>query len=333
MAIGKTNTDTIVTDDQQNIAKTIADLVISLHNPHLITVEDGDIKAPAAMIPWGVDLKDVESLLAPHRPRPKRRRGTASFTDLDSLIAHANRFKGEHSALFAIDDRKAPQLISVINYHQAGFDAQPEFGDHRGHYHFPLSDEWLAWDGKNADAMTQGEFAAFLEDRIGDVLPPPTEAPDKSMAKGNTSPEGERGSKLAELQKLLGGEWAGQSRLLELARSFKVYENSTVKNAINLQTGEVQLQFETEHKDQSGAPLKVPNMFLIGIPVFRLGPVYRMAVRLRYRNQGGKLFWIFQLYRPEAVFDDAFKEGCAYAAKETGLPLFIGKPEFAASQA
>lgn len=328
-----TSTHPVEVQLTDNIAKTVADLVKTLHNPQLVTVTDGATSAPAALIPRGMELQSVEGLLGANRQRPKRRRGTASFTDLDSLIAHANRFKGKDSALFAIDDRKAPQLISVINYHQAGFEGAPEFGDHRGHYHFPLSDEWLAWDGKNADPMTQGEFAAFLEDRIGDVLPPPTEAPDKSMAKGNTSPEGERGSKLAELQKLLGGEWAGQSRLLELARSFKVYENSTVKNAINLQTGEVQLQFETEHKDQSGAPLKVPNMFLIGIPVFRLGPVYRMAVRLRYRNQGGKLFWIFQLYRPEAVFDDAFKEGCAYAAKETGLPLFIGKPESAAGPA
>lgn len=328
-----TSTHPVEVQLTDNIAKTVADLVKTLHNPQMITVTDGIARAPAAVLPRGLAIESVESLLASYRERPRRRRGTASFTDLDSLIAHANRFKGKDSALFAIDDRKAPQLISVINYHQAGFEAPPEFGDHRGHYHFPLSDEWKEWDGMNGALMSQGEFAAFLEDHIGDVLPPPTEAPDRSMAKGNTSPEGERGSKLAELQKLLGGEWAGQSRLLELARSFKVYENSTVKNALNLQTGEVQLQFETEHKDQDGAPLKVPNMFLIGIPVFRLGPVYRMAVRLRYRNQGGKLHWIFQLYRPEAVFDDAFKEGCAYAAKETGLPLFIGKPEGGAGPA
>jgi hypothetical protein len=331
--MAKPTSDPLITGDQSNIAKTIADLMVSLHNPHLITVEDGDIKAPAAMIPWGVDLKDVESLLAPHRQRPKRRRGTASFTDLDSLIAHANRFKGPDSALFAIDDRKAPQIISVINYNQAGFEGAPEFGDHRGHYHFPLSDEWKAWAEVDGKMLDQGEFAEFIEDRIGDVTAAPTEAADPSFARGRTDGEGQRASNLADLQKLLGGTWAGQSTLMEMSKGMKINEGARVKQAVNLQTGEVQVQYETEHRDQDGAPVKVPNMFLIIIPVFHNGPLYRIAVRLRYRLREGRISWAMQMYRPDLVFDDAFKEGCNRAAQATELPLFIGKPEAITSPA
>jgi len=328
-----TSTHPVEVQLTDNIAKTVADLVKTLHNPQLVTVTDGATSAPAALIPRGMELQSVEGMLGSYRERPRRRRGTASFTDLYSLIAHANRFKGEHSALFAIDDRKAPQLISVINYNQAGFDGAPEFGDHRGHYHFPLSDEWKAWDAVNGRMLEQGEFAEFIEDRIGDVTAAPTEAADPSFAKGRSDGEGQRSSNLADLQKLLGGTWAGQSTLMDMSRGMKINEAARVKQATNLQTGEVQVQYETEHKDQDGAPVKVPNMFLIIIPVFHNGPLYRIAVRLRYRLREGRISWAMQMYRPDLVFDDAFKEGCNRAAQATELPLFIGKPEAITSPA
>ncbi|EKE68720.1 DUF2303 family protein [Oceanibaculum indicum] len=328
-----TSTHPVEVQLTDNIAKTVADLVKTLHNPQLVTVTDGATSAPAALIPRGMELQSVEGMLGSYRERPRRRRGTASFTDLDSLIAHANRFKGEHSALFAIDDRKAPQLISVINYNQAGFDGAPEHADHRGHYHFPLSDEWKAWDAVNGRMLEQGEFAEFIEDRIGDVTAAPTEAADPSFAKGRSDGEGQRSSNLADLQKLLGGTWAGQSTLMDMSRGMKINEAARVKQATNLQTGEVQVQYETEHKDQDGAPVKVPNMFLIIIPVFHNGPLYRIAVRLRYRLREGRISWAMQMYRPDLVFDDAFKEGCNRAAQATELPLFIGKPETAGGPA
>lgn len=328
-----TSTHPVEVQLTDNIAKTVADLVKTLHNPQMITVTDGIARAPAAVLPRGLAIESVESLLASYRERPRRRRGTASFTDLDSLIAHANRFKGEHSALFAIDDRKAPQIISVINYNQAGFEGAPEFGDHRGHYHFPLSDEWKAWAEVDGKMLDQGEFAEFIEDRIGDVTAAPTEAADPSFARGRTDGEGQRASNLADLQKLLGGTWAGQSTLMEMSKGMKINEGARVKQAVNLQTGEVQVQYETEHRDQDGAPVKVPNMFLIIIPVFHNGPLYRIAVRLRYRLREGRISWAMQMYRPDLVFDDAFKEGCNRAAQATELPLFIGKPEAITSPA
>jgi hypothetical protein len=74
-------------------------------------------------------------------------------------------------------------------------------------------------------------------------------------------------------------------------------------------------------------PVKVPNLFLIGIPVFEGGPLYRIPVRLRYRLAGGRVTWIVRRYRPEAVFKDAFDEALARIGEATGLPVLRGAPE------
>jgi hypothetical protein len=52
----------------------------------------------------------------------------------------------------------------------------------------------------------------------------------------------------------------------------------------------------------------VPNLFLIAIPLFVNSWVYRIAVRLRYRKNGGKVVWFYQLYRHDLTFQKAFEE-------------------------
>lgn len=266
-----------------------------------------------------------------YRAHPERRSGTAEMLDLSSFIAHANRFKDVDSALFGNNDRSAPSLLAVLDYHErvnipfAALETEPaaqpiapspRFGKHRTFYKFPLSDEWTAWHGHDGKPMGQADFAAFLEDRIGDVIPPPVD-----------DGGGEATDAMSQLGRLLGGSFASPSRLLELSRGMQVHQGEKVRNAVNLSTGEVQVTYEAEHKDAAGAPLKVPNLFLIGIPVFRSGSPYEVAVRLRYRVREGTVAWHYQLYRADKVFDHAFQEAAKQAADETGLPLFIGKPE------
>ena len=96
----------------------------------------------------------------------------------------------------------------------------------------------------------------------------------------------------------------------------------------NLSTGEVQLSWEVEHRDDAGAPLTIPNMFLIGIPIFAYGAPYRIPVRLRYRVAGGgAVKWILQPYRPEVSLKHAFDEAVLKVETETGLAVLQGAPE------
>lgn len=76
-----------------------------------------------------------------------------------------------------------------------------------------------------------------------------------------------------------------------------------------------------------GAPLAIPFAFLLAIPVFRSGAVYQVPARLRYRVRDAGVTWSFNLYRPERCLDDAFREACERAQKETSLSLFLGSPE------
>lgn len=250
------------------------------------------------------------------RDKPRFRHGTAAMLTLDSLIEHANRFKDADSALFANDDRKAPSITSVLDYHPQGAISSPRFGRHRATFNFPLSDEWKAWTESNKTVMKMATFAEFVEDRIIDIL---------YLIPG----EDELSDDLTKFISAGGGEAviATPQRLVELSRGLKVNEESVVKEVVNLNSGEGQILFESQHTNGSGQPLRVPSLFLIAIPVFRNGPLYRMAARLRYRKTvEGIVFW-YDLWRADRVFDHAFAEGCERACVETELPIFFGKPE------
>lgn len=292
-------------------ADAVAEIARVGHAPVVVSVPRGTADTAAVLLaPEGMKAHDVTAHLDKYMPRPRRRKGTAEVGDLESFIAHASRFADADSALFASADPKHPSLTAVLDYHEKQASGGPRFGEHRTHYDFPLSEEWQAWTGRDDHPMLQSEFASFIEDRIADILDPTKAGP------------GARDFAYA-----LGCELASPSKLMELSRGLSVRANAKVHNAVNLSSGEMQLQFVTQHTDESGAPIKVPGAFLIGIPVFHNGEPYQIAVRLRYRLREDKVSWFYSLHRPDRCFDHAFGEACEKAKNETGLPLFVGSPE------
>ncbi|MBN9321915.1 MAG: DUF2303 family protein, partial [Delftia acidovorans] len=191
-----------------------------------------------------------------YRKAPVVRAGTARFTRIESLIEHIDRFKDKDSALFAVDNRLDPSITAVLDYHPAGADALPRFGKHRAVFDFPLSDEWKAWADHDKKPMSMADFAAFLEDRIVDVI---------ELIPGEDKPsEG-----LQKFINICGGKIASPTRLVELSRGLKVYESANVREAVNLSSGEAKIAFEVEHQDEHGGKLDVPNLFMIAIPVLQ----------------------------------------------------------------
>lgn len=299
-------------------AAVIADLVKNHIKPEIVTVkgQDGQPETQVLILPEGLRAQPVKPFLDDYRIRPERREGTAIMTTLASFIDHAKRFADNHSALFANNDRAAPSLTAMLDYNETGHAGAPRFGKHRTHYKFPLSDEWKIWSAKNRTAMSQADFAEFIEDRLADIAAPP-DAVNAPLDDADVK----------NFAELLGGNFAGPSKLVELSRGLAVHANEKVHNTVRLDSGETQVQYVSEHKDAGGGPIKVPNMFIIAVPVFNSGAIYRIAVRLRYRLKDGAVVWFYELYRPDRVFDHAFNQGCKLAATETGLPLFVGQPE------
>lgn len=296
---------------KENIAETIRDLVQHYCDAKIVKVKGQDgIPTELLILPEHLKAHSVKQYLDVYLENPERRKGTAHLKDIDSLIAHVNRFKGAPSALFANNSPSSPSITAVIDYHEESHEGTPRYGEHRSHYAFSLSDEWNAWGQHQNKRMSQADFAEFLENHISDVI-----SPDNAD------------DKLREFSELLGGTFASPSRLVELSRGLQVNEGARVEQKVNISSGEATLHYTSTHADANGAPLKVPNLFLLGIPVFRCGPLYQVPVRLRYRIISGSIQWFYELYRTDRVFDHAFKEACEKAQKETGLPLFIGSPE------
>lgn len=293
-------------------AQAIIDEVQRLHGVELLELARNHV----AVVPTGKSLQSLKPLLDEYLQRPERRAGAAQLESLVSLIDHANRFKGDTSALFASAGGQGapPSLQVVIDYHQKGPPTNDghsaRFCEHRGVYQFPLSDEWIEWNLIAKETMSQEDFAELLEDRIADILPV----------------EG-RSEESLEFANQLGITLASPARLLALSRGLSVKVDQKVAHHTNPASGQGSIAWQEEHSDEAGQPLEIPGGFFIGIPVFKHGDLYTVPVRLRYRVRQQKVTWTIKLHRLDVIFRDAFEDACAIAQTKTELPLFYGTPE------
>lgn len=273
---------------------------------------DGIADAQAVVVPSDKKLLDLKPLLDAARPFPRRRVGVAKVRSTASLVALTNRHRHENdTVVFAWPDRRCPLLTTIFDYHPPTDDVtSASWAQHRAVYAPELSEEWKAWTGAHGKRLDQRSFAEFVEDHVSDVIVPPADD-----------------EKLAELALLVGGRYALPADLVTLSRGLQVSSEVKVRDAVTLSSGEIAVTYEESHRDGKGAPLQVPNLFVLAIPVFYAGPLYRIPVRLRYSLRDGGVQWSVHLYRHDRVFDHAFEEICSTVEAETGAPLFVGSPE------
>jgi hypothetical protein len=318
-----------------NPAETMRDIMAEIGNHEEIDVPP-ELDLTSTHLITVPNHRQVQDLTSLHRQaaqylKPLRRKGTARFDDLFSVITWANRFKGDTSALFAKPDMAAPTLTCIADYHAAGpIDVGSLNGDpgarhchHRAVYNFPLSEEWKAWIGVSGKSLEKDDLGEFIEKNAKDIMDP-----SPAVIKGDINDENMPWeNRLIKTAQQIEGRFGQLTQLLAMSKQFQVFESSnlTIKN--NRDTGESQIQFLNEHKDADGKPLNIPNLIIITIPVFLGGAPYRMAVRFRYRKTGGQVKFIMSVYNPEKAFEAAFNEAVAEATTATGLPLFMGTPE------
>ncbi|MBB4316249.1 DUF2303 family protein, partial [Roseospira marina] len=255
---------------------------------------------PIAVVPQGKRLESLKPLLDEYRVRPERISGLSEHITLDSLIEHIKAHDTTQAVVFI--SREPARAVAVYDYVSgngtaSSVETEPNWRAWRAIHDFPLSREWKLWSRASGSKMGQGEFAAFVEDRILDILP----APDLTV-----TPNSDADTRLQELARLLNGTFAGPERMMELARGLVVHETSRVGEVINTNSGEGSIIFEEEHTDGAGQKLTIPSLFCLAIPVFDQGTRYRMVARLRYRKSREGLNWWFDLQQVKEVFDDAF---------------------------
>lgn len=281
----------------------------------------GGIKA--ASVPAGRTLQSVKKFADEYLERPERRSGVAQLQDLGSFVDWTNRHKDAASVLRCQMSPTEPALHVEIDYHEAGpaalasVDGKARFRKFGAHYTMPLDKRWKTWTAISGKAMGQAAFASFLEDNMMDLVGTSTSADGQGALVSNLPAE------VARFIALNGGKCGEPEDVVQLSKGLDVYADTKVADRVNLQSGETSFTFEEKHR---GAPdaVVVPQLFLIAIPVFYLGDLYRVPVRLRYRLHEGKLLWVPTLWQVEEIFDKAVRDAAAEAKKQTELPLFFG---------
>ncbi len=320
--------------EQKNIAESIIETMKELGHVQTISepYEGQELTAPTIVaVPSGLETKDLTQhhIQALTLLKPLRRTGTARLADLDSFIAWVNRFSGEESTIFA-QVHPAPKLTAVIDYHGVGSpvvdhatrDPQANACKHRATYDFPLSQEWKLWNAIHDKPLGKDEFGEFIEANANDLLDPTPYL--LGQGKGEPEPWEQR---MADIAAKVQGRFGQYAALVQLSRSFQVHETGHLNVTTNRDTGESQVQFLNEHREMDGAPLRIPNLFMIAIPVFEEGALYRIPVRFRYRKSGDSVKFIVSLYNADVAMRDAAREAIETARAATELPVLMGTPE------
>ncbi len=224
---------------------------------------------------------------------PRRREGQSSHHELDSFCAYVNRFKCEHSVVWA--DLERAKVLAILNYHPKG--PEPDstgWGDHRAQYLCPLSPQWVKRSGINGKPMTQVDFAEFIDENLHDL----------GGGKGTEYPE--------------------PMKILEMARQLAVYTKGTHKRTIHPTTGDHELVCSQETTSNS---TPIPRAFELRIPVFQGGELWSVEVRIQLRIREGQAVFTLNLHRVVELEREAFGEVCTKVAEAVDLPLFAGTPE------
>lgn len=203
------------------------------------------------------------------------------------------------SFIAVVNDQKgdATRLYSTINppTFQAVFNdhaADAGWRDHAARYNAPLSPEWKTWNGMTGRHQNQTDFAQFIETNLPDIAEP------------------------------VGAV------VLEVARTLEAKKKVNFASSVRLSDGSTQFTYEEDVQGSAQkGQMQVPEVFVLAIPVFENGELWKVEAQLRYRiADGGKLTIWYELVRPHKVIEAAVKELRTTIATETGLPILVGAP-------
>lgn len=268
--------------------KMIADIVKLARGAVTVqTLDKGGV--PFAVIPADCKVESLAAMLYNvHNERPQRKSGVVKVFDAPSFCEYFLKFSDEHSRVFA--DETASKILAILDYHGAGENA-PRWCAHRIELTLRKSEEWKLWTGNNGKQLEQDKFATFLEDNAPDVIKP----------HGAT--------------------------MIEVARDLSAKTDVEFGSAIRLQNGSVQFKYTETVKGTFGnAQLDVPEKFVVAIPVYVGTERVEMTARMRYRINGGKLTFWYDLLRADVVEREAFLAVYREIAAKLGVTIINGAP-------
>lgn len=284
-------------EQQENYAQTIASE--SRRPVSIKETERGSLVA----LPEGWSLRTDSSLeaLANH---PFRKKGTARFKVQESFVEYVNKHKLPESVIYAKvnkGERDAPLTVTaVFNDHEeeqnqlAGSEVAAGWQDFRAILAPEASHEWRTWTANSGKAMSQFEFAQFIDDNIKDI---------------SSSQDG----------------FPTGTEMLQMALAFELSQDKRIKSAIRIQSGGTNIEYVEDDDASTVARMQAFDKFMLGIPVFWRGQAYAVEAKLRYRVREGKLTLWYDLVRTDVVVDDAVEQVLQAVGTGTASSILYGE--------
>lgn len=212
---------------------------------------------------------DTRAFDTEYLEHPRRKIGRYDVTRVDSFVDYLDRHGNEQTEI-TVDT--STQIVSALldghGVEHAGHE------DHKLVLSFPKSDEWTLWLARNGKAMTQREFAEFVEDNLIDIADPDA------------------------------------ATMLEIVSSLSATTKATFHSAHRLSDGSTEFEWTEETTAKAGnkaGRLDIPARFTIAVPVFRGEERVHVDARFRYRINAGDLVMSYHLDRPGDVARGAFE--------------------------
>lgn len=243
-------------------------------------------------IPDGWKIESSEKL----QPVPARKKATVSLNNDEGFIDYMKRHGSLASATIWCEADYPEGVVNytgIVNDHAQEEDGQ-QWRDHIARLTPAKSVEWQRWVERDRKSFSQLDFAAFVEDNLGDI---------------------------ASLEGFPSG-----SAMLQMATNLEISQDSMIKSAIKLQSGGVRMEYVEDSNAETVKSMEVFSKFALGLPVFWGGAAYMIEARLKYRLAAGKLTFFYELYRPDKVLEDAAKTVTSNIQEKTGFPIFHGRP-------
>lgn len=240
------------------------------------------------LAPAGWELKQ-----APWEPiRPPHVRTNLVFPDLVSFNRYVSDFRKPETRIFSRQGSDRC-VVAVMDYHGSSLTSQvtgelANWCQHRAVFEPRKAERFKRWESAHKKAMTQTEFALFLEDNLREIAEPPG------------------------------------ADLLAIINEFSIEGSLQFSRAQRLENGSVTLSYRNE-QNASARGMTVPTRFKLNVPVFEGEGPAAIYARLRYRldGQGGLKLW-FELEDLDAIQDALWGEVLNRVAVGTGIVPLVG---------
>lgn len=257
----------------------------------LDAVIDTGEATPYVVLPDGYAVHDLEHLL----PQPTRKRAKVSVTTHQSFIDYTKRHGSLASCVIYADvdaEKSNCSLVAIMDDHS---EDEPQWRDHRCTFIPRQSVEWARWISKNKVSMSQADFAAWLEENLGDI------------ASVDGSPTG--------------------ADILKMALAFEATSDKRLKSRINLQSGGARFEYVDDEDKDTRTAMEVFERFTLALPVFDgSSDAYPVTARLKYREKQGLVTFWYELIRPDRAFRTAVQSALDAIKEATGFPIIYGNP-------